>query len=407
MKTQWEIFAKGIGEPCFVIHYGEVGLKGENRSFFEGQLMKNIKTAIEDISKTSILKYHGRFILPLPSPELMEPIQERLARVFGIVYFAPALLVAQDIEHIEAAARHLMANLTFSSFAIKTRRAQKRFPMSSQEVNIRVGAAVQQQSGARVDLSNPDVTCYIEIFDNKALVYAQKIPAAGGLPVGVSERAVSLLSAGIDSPVASYKIMKRGVKLIFVHFHSVPLTSSASIENATKQVEFLTQFQYHSKLYLVPFLEVQQQIMAHAPKDYRVVLYRRFMLRLAEKIAYRERAKALVTGESIAQVASQTLSNMQVINEVATLPVLRPLAGDDKEEIIQQAKTIGTFHVSIDPYEDCCSLFIPKHPVTRAKREVVLEAESKLDMDNLLKEALSKTEVLKFHFPKTEQGEAL
>ncbi len=402
MKSKREIFATNVpiaGEPCFVIHYGEVGLKGANRAFFEGQLMKNIKTALSDFYPASIVKFHGRLILPVTSPDLMNTIEERLSRIFGIVYFAPAFLVPQEMEIIEAAARYVMQHIKFESFAIKTRRAQKKFPFTSQEVNIRVGAAVQHQSGARVDLSQPEVTCYIEIFDNKALIYAQKIPAAGGLPVGVSERAVSLLSAGIDSPVASYKIMKRGVKLIFVHFHSVPLTSSASIENASKQVEFLTQFQYHSKLYLVPFLEVQQQIMALAPKDYRVVLYRRFMLRLAERIAQRERAKALVTGESIAQVASQTLSNMMVINEVASLPVLRPLAGDDKEEIIHQAQTIGTFHVSIDPYEDCCSLFIPKHPVTRANREVVLEAESKLDIDRLIKEALEKTEVKKFRFP--------
>ncbi len=387
------------GQACFVIHYGEVGLKGDNRAFFEGQLIKNIKTAVSDIQRQSVLKYHGRLILPLESPQQAPAIKERLQQVFGIVYFAPAFLVPQDIDVIEAAARFVMQHLSYQSFAVKTRRAQKRFPLSSQDVNIRVGAAIQQMSGARVDLSHPDVTCYIEIFDNRALVYGQKIPAAGGLPVGVSERAISLLSAGIDSPVASYKIMKRGVKLGFVHFHSVPLTSSASIENASKQVAYLTRFQYHSRLFLVPFLEVQQQIMALAPKDYRVVLYRRFMLRLAERIAHREKAKALVTGESIAQVASQTLSNMVVINEVATLPILRPLAGDDKAEIIQLAKTIGTYQVSVDPYEDCCSLFIPKHPVTHAKKEIVEEAEARLDIEGLIQDALERTEIRRFQFP--------
>ncbi len=390
------------GELCFVIHYGEVGLKGDNRAFFENQLIQNIKKAVSDIQTQRVLRYHGRLILPIADAQNISVIEDRLKQVFGIVYFAPAVLLPQNIEAIEAGAVYLMGNLIFESFAVKTRRAQKRFPLTSQEVNTRVGAAIQRNWGGEVDLDDPGVTCFIEIFDNRALVYATKIPGIGGLPVGVSERAISLLSAGIDSPVASYKMMKRGVKLSFVHFHSVPLTSSASIENASKQVAFLTRFQYHSRLFLVPFLEVQQQIMALAPKDYRVVLYRRFMLRLAERIAHRERAKALITGESIAQVASQTLSNMQVINQVATLPVLRPLAGDDKSEIIQLAKAIGTYQVSVDPYEDCCSLFIPKHPVTHAKQTIVEEAESKLDIEGLIQDALQRTEERRFHFPENK-----
>jgi len=392
-------------QPCVVVHYAEVGLKGENRHLFENQLIRNIKQALKDTGVQQVRRFHGRMAVLLPPDYDWERVQERLQRVFGIAYFAPAVIVEQDIGVIERVACELMAQYRFQSFRVKTRRSQKAFALNSQEVNVRVGAAIQAQSGAKVDLSHPEMTCHIEIFDRFAILYAERIPGARGLPVGVSERAVSLLSAGIDSPVASFKIMKRGVKIIFVHFHSVPFTSDASIRNSQRIVQLLTRYQYASKLYLVPLLEVQQEIMLKAPTDYRVVLYRRFMLRLAERIARRERARALITGESIAQVASQTLSNLMVINEVTRLPVLRPLSGNDKEEIVDMARELGTYEISIEPYEDCCSLFVPRHPVTRAKREVVEEAESRLDVEGLIRDALQRTEVVKFHYPESDADE--
>ncbi len=391
-------------QPCVVIHYAEVGLKGENRSMFESQLMRNIKRALADAGIGLVRRFHGRFALVLPRDYDWELLESRLKNVFGVAYFAPAVLTEQAIEPIEAAALALMKQMVFQTFRVSTRRSQKAFPYNSQQVNVRIGAAIQKQSGARVDLSHPQRTCYIEIFDRFAILYAERIAGPRGLPVGVSERAVSLLSAGIDSPVASYTIMKRGVRLIFVHFHSVPFTSDASIRNSGRLVRLLTQYQYDSKLYLVPFLEVQQEIMLKAPTDYRVVLYRRFMLRLAERIARRERARALVTGESIAQVASQTLSNLQVINEVTRLPVLRPLSGNDKEEIVEMARKLGTYDISVEPYEDCCSLFVPRHPVTRARLEVVQEAEARLDVEGLIRDALQRAEVVRFRFPEGGTG---
>jgi thiamine biosynthesis protein ThiI len=221
-------------------------------------------------------------------------------------------------------------------------------------------------------------------------MYTDRIEGPGGLPVGVSERAICLISGGIDSPVAAYKMMKRGIKLIYVHFHSAPFTSAASQRNVERLVELLNAYQFRSKLYLVPFAEIQQHIVAQAAPSYRVLLYRRAMVRIAEMIAAKNRAHALVTGENVAQVASQTLVNMKVINEAATLPILRPLAGDDKQEIIAMAQRLGTFEISTEPFDDCCSLFVPPHPETRAKLAMVQEFEAKLDLPPLLVQAAEK-----------------
>jgi thiamine biosynthesis protein ThiI len=247
-------------------------------------------------------------------------------------------------------------------------------------------------------MDNPDLTCFVEIAQKQIFIYAEKIPAPGGLPVGSNEHAVSLISSGIDSPVASYKLMKRGVKLTYVHFHSQPYTNRNSQRNTEEIVRLLNRHQFISDLYSVPFVEIQRHIMTHAPTSYRVILYRRAMLRIAEAIATKVDAKALVTGENVGQVASQTLSNMRAIEEVTPLPILRPLAGDNKEEIINEARRIGTYEISIEPYEDCCSVFVPKHPETRAKLEKVHEIESNLDLDPLIEQTLEQTERQTFKF---------
>ncbi|RMH75288.1 MAG: tRNA 4-thiouridine(8) synthase ThiI, partial [Calditrichaeota bacterium] len=375
------------------------GLKGENRRQFEDQLIRNLRQALKGVLNEPVKRAYGRFLIYLPEEFDWPAIRERLEKVPGLANFSLAELVEQNIEAIEASACRQMQQREFPSFRVTTKRSQKNFPMTSDEINRRVGAAIQQITGAKVDLTHPAVTCYIEVFDQHAVVYTEKIPGLRGLPVGSSEKAVSLLSSGIDSPVASYRIITRGVRLIFVHFHSVPFTSPASMENAKRLVARLTEYQLSSRLYCVPFLEIQQAIMAATRPDYRVVLYRRSMVRIAERIARRERARALVTGESIGQVASQTLSNMRVINEVATLPILRPLSGSDKEEIIAQAWRIGTFEISTEPYDDCCSLFVPKHPVTRAEPEIVHDIESELDWKALEQKALQEAEIHRFIFP--------
>ena len=384
---------------CFMlIHYHEIGLKGKNRGRFERRLMININRALKDVPCGKLERLSGRMMLALTSESPIDVIRERLSTVFGIANFSEAVVAKRNIEAIRETAWILAQKADFQSFKIVTRRGDKTFPLNSDQINRDVGKHIQTLSGARVLMDNPDLICFIEIAPQRIFIYAEKIPAPGGLPVGSNERAVSLLSSGIDSPVASYKIMKRGVKLTYVHFHSQPYTNRNSQRNTEDLVRLLTRHQYVSDLYLVPFVEIQRHIMTQAPASYRVILYRRAMLRIAEAIAEKVDAQALVTGENVGQVASQTLSNMRAIEEVTPLPILRPLAGDNKEEIINEARRIGTYQISIEPYEDCCSVFVPKHPETRANLEKVREIESTLDLAPLIAQTLEQTERKTFKF---------
>ena len=381
-----------------LIHYHEIGLKGKNRGKFERHLMTNINRALKGVPCGKLERLSGRMMLSLTSESPIDVICERLSTVFGIANFSEAIVAKRNIEAIRETAWALAQKADFESFKIVTRRGDKTFPLNSDQINRDVGKHIQTLSGARVLMDNPDLTCFIEIAPQRIFIYAEKIPAPGGLPVGSNESAVSLISSGIDSPVASYKIMKRGVKLTYVHFHSQPYTNRNSQRNTEDLVRLLTRHQYVSDLYLVPFVEIQRHIMTRAPASYRVILYRRAMLRIAEAIAKKANAQALVTGENVGQVASQTLSNMRVIEEVTSLPILRPLAGDNKEEIINEARRIGTYQISIEPYEDCCSVFVPKHPETRANLEKVREIESTLDLAPLIAQTLEQTERKIFKF---------
>ncbi len=381
-----------------LIHYHEIGLKGKNRGRFERRLMTNITRALKDVPCGKLERLSGRMMLALTSESPIDVIRERLSTVFGIANFSEAVLAKRNIEAIRETAWRLAQKADFESFKIVTRRGDKTFPLNSDQINRDVGKHIQTLSGARVLMDNPDFICFIEIAPQRIFIYAEKIPAPGGLPVGSNESAVSLLSSGIDSPVASYKIMKRGVKLTYVHFHSQPYTNRNSQRNTEDLVRLLTRHQYVSDLYLVPFVEIQRHIMTQAPASYRVILYRRAMLLIAEAIAEKVNAQALVTGENVGQVASQTLSNMRAIEEVTPLPILRPLAGDNKEEIINEARRIGTYQISIEPYEDCCSVFVPKHPETRANLEKVREIESALDLAPLIAQTLEQTERKTFKF---------
>ena len=382
-----------VSERVVLIHYHEIGLKGRNRGRFEQQLVTNIARALKGLPRGAVRRLSGRIVLELAPDAETGAIRERLADVFGIANYSEAICVPTAIEHIRVGAWDVVGRKDFGSFKIAARRGDKSFPLTSEQINRDVGAHVQALSRAQVKLDDPDLTCHIEVTYQGAFIYTGKMPGPGGLPVGANERAVSLLSSGIDSPVASYKTMKRGVRLSFVHFHSQPYTNRSSQRNTEELVRVLTRYQYRSTLYLVPFVEIQRRVMTHAPPGYRVILYRRAMLRIAEAIAEREGAQALVTGESVGQVASQTLSNMRAIEEVTALPVLRPLSGDNKEEIIDLARRIGTYDISIEPYEDCCTVFVPKHPETRADLNVVHEIEPKLGLPPLIDQALMSTDV--------------
>jgi len=383
-------------KKVIIVHYGEIALKGKNRIFFENKLIKNMKLALRHVEIDAVHRLRGRIIIAFKADVRAEEVIPCLQKVFGIVHFSIGVAVEKDLQRFKEVAWQLMQEQPFQSFRIATKRAQKEFPLTSVEINREVGAYVYARCQKKVDLKKPDLACYIEITEKGAFIYTEKIPGLRGMPSGVSEKAVSLLSSGIDSPVASYLMIKRGVRLVFAHFHSQPYTNVASQENTEKLVQLLTQYQFHSKVYFVPFIDIQKEIMAKAPSELRVLLYRRYMIRLSERIARQEGAVALVTGENVAQVASQTLSNIRVVGEVTALPILRPLAGFDKEEIIQLAHTIDTFAISTAPHEDCCSLFVPQNPATKARPADLHRAERLLDMEALLDEAMQHAETKTF-----------
>jgi thiamine biosynthesis protein ThiI len=378
----------------FVIHYNELGLKKGNRDYFENALCANIRTAVADSGAERPRRISGRLLLPIGPNADTDTIQRRLAQTFGIAYFAEAWTSPQAVENLEINAWKLIEGRSFESFRIEARRAEKSFPLTSVEINQRVGAYVKERSAARVDLENPELTCWIEIVEKYALIYVDRHPGPGGLPVGTSGKVVVLLSGGIDSPVAAWKMIKRGCTPIFVHFHSFPYTNKESQEKARQIARLLSNYSLKAKIYLIPFAEIQRHIMVDTPLHTRVILYRRYMMRIAEQIARSEKARVLVTGDSVGQVASQTIENIDVISRAVSMPILRPLIGDDKLEIVDVARRIGTYDISILPDQDCCSLFVPKHPETKADLREIENSEGRLDVAEAMQAAMASAEVL-------------
>ena len=383
-----------------IVHYQEIALKGRNRPWFISRLVRNIREATSDLGIRDVRPLMGRIEVVLPDAADWNAVAARLGRVFGAANFARAGRAPLDVDAIAAEIlRDLDADLQPRSFRVSARRADKRFPLTSPQIEREVGGRIKEARGWHVDLGNPELTIHVEALTSEAFYDVGKYPGAGGLPVGSSGRVVCLLSGGIDSPVAAWRMMRRGCRVLFVHFHSYPILSRASQEKARELVTLLTQFQYRSRLFLVPFGEIQQRVVLSVAPPLRVVIYRRLMLRIAQEIAVRHRAGALVTGEVVGQVASQTIENLHAINEVARLPVLRPLVGNDKEEITAEAQRLGTYPISIIPDQDCCTLFTPKHPATRAKARDVLQAEAALDIPAITDEAVGAASVEHFVFP--------
>ena len=316
-------------------------------------------------------------------------VKERVRGCFGVAKFFLAHEFPQDLDLIKEALPAMLQSRRFRSFRIETNRADKRFPLTSPEVNQDLGRFVEEITGASVDLSNPDQTIFLDIQTRGMLLYFDETPAHGGLPVGSSGRVAVMLSGGIDSPVAAWHMMKRGCPATYVHFHSYPLVDRSSIEKVGELVQHLACHQRRSDLFLAPLAEIQKRIIVETPPSYRVLLYRRFMLRIAQTLAKQAGAKAIVTGESCGQVSSQTIENIAVVDDVATMPVLRPLIGLNKEEIVGMARKIGTFPISIQPDQDCCSLFVPRHPETRARLVAVERIEQGLPVDDMVAEALA------------------
>jgi thiamine biosynthesis protein ThiI len=386
-------------ERFVVVHYHELGLKKGNRDYFENRLCRNLRETLADCGCGEVRRISGRILVSLKDASDIGEVRSRLTNVPGVAHFAEAWRSDLDLTALERNAWDLVESKSFESFRVDAHRGDKNFPHTSVEINQRVGGYLKERCGKRVDLRNAELTVSIEVADNTAFLYVDRVSGIGGLPASTSGKVVVLLSGGIDSPVAAWKMIRRGCTAIFVHFHSFPYTTRESQDKAKQLAAQLARCQLRAKLFLVPFAEVQRHIMAETPAETRVILYRRYMMRLAEKIAYRERARLLVTGDSIGQVASQTIENIDVVSRAVHMPILRPLAGDDKREIIALAHRIGTYDISIQPDQDCCSLFVPKHPETHARLEQVEASEARLDVAEAMKQALRDSERLLQYAP--------
>jgi thiamine biosynthesis protein ThiI len=384
-----------------IVHYQEIALKGKNRPWFIARLARNIRKAVSDLDVRDVRVLMGRIEVVLGPSAAWEPVRDRLALVFGIANFARAGRAPLDVDAIAAAVLKDLGPENPETFRVSARRADKRFPLTSPQIEREVGGRIKEARNWLVDLEEPALTIRVEALTSEAFYSFGKERGPGGLPVGASGRVACLLSGGIDSPVAAWRMLRRGCRVLFVHFHSYPILSRVSQEKARELARLLTRYQFESRLFLVPFGEIQQRVVLAVQPPLRVVIYRRLMLRIAERIAREHRAQALVTGEVVGQVASQTLENLTTIGSVAVLPVLRPLIGMDKEEITAEAQRLGTYPISIIPDQDCCTLFTPRHPATRARRDEIEAAEAQLPLDEIVNEAVAAAVLESYRFPET------
>lgn len=382
----------------YVVHYQEIALKGKNRSWFLSRLVRNLKEAVSDLDTGGVRAVQGRVevVVGKADPVL---VGERIGRTFGVANYSLAGRAPLDFDAIAKAVLDDLGARTCATFRISARRADKRFPMTSPQIEREIGGRIREAKGWKVNLEQPELDIRVEMLSHDAFYYFGKEKGAGGLPTGTSGKVVCLLSGGIDSPVAAARIMKRGCTALFVHFHSYPVLSRASQDKARQLVELLTRYQHRSRLYLVPFAEIQQQALLLMPGPMRVVFYRRMMLRIADRIARARHAQALVTGDSIGQVASQTIENLSVVGAVTTLPLFRPLIGTDKEEITAEAIQLGSFPISIIPDQDCCTLFTPRNPMTKARLADLEQAEQGFPVDALVEAAIRDAVVEDIDFP--------
>jgi thiamine biosynthesis protein ThiI len=390
---------------ALLIHYHEIALKAGNRGFFVGRLKDNLAAALEDQPVDRIAHPDGRIAVWLKDDAPVGPVIARVQRVFGVANYAVAREAGRELEQIADVAWGMLGERAFGSFAVRVKRADKTFPMPSLELERKLGgillARAREKFGpqVKVNLDVPERTCFVEITSGPVLVAVDKQPGPGGMPSGTAGRLMCLLSGGFDSAVAAWFMMKRGAKVHFTHFHATPERAGESSAPVARELaRRLTPWQFGSQLWLVPFEEIQRHIVAKAPSEFRIILYRRMMLRIAERLGRRKGCLGLVTGDSLAQVASQTLHNLQTVGEVARLPFYRPLIGFDKEEIMAVARRIGTYEVSSQKFEDCCPLFMPKHPVIFSELDSVARAESALDVEALVKLGLEGARLERLHF---------
>lgn len=383
----------------FLVHYSEIGLKGKNRPLFEKKLTTNIKLiAQKEKVKLEPRRLWGRIVVNThTSPSKVDTL---LGRIFGIAWWSRAYSLPFDKSSIEKNLKEKLfpsiKNSPITTFAVRVKKAVP-LPFKTSQLEAEIGELIRKETQLKVNLDHPELTVFLEIINpQKAFLFWEKKKGLGGLPVGVSGKTAVFLSGGIDSPVAAFKILSRGTENIYLHFHSYPKTSRQSIEKTKKIVQILASFQPQTKLYLLPFYPLQKEVLSKVDRRYLVILYRRFMLQIGEKIAKKEGCAALVTGDSLGQVASQTLANLALQDQVVSLPLLRPLIAFSKEEIISWAKKINTYSLSILPHQDCCQLFLPPHPVTQGREEAVKQQEKKLNKKKLIEDCLSQAKVVSF-----------
>ena len=369
-----------MNPQCILIHYHEIGLKGDNRSWFEKIFINNIKIQISNLPCRNIQLKAARVLILGIDPLRYDEYKKKLKNVMGLKHAYLMSITKLDQNDINLEVQKQVEKNNFSTFRISTKRQDKQFHLTSQDVNNLIGANVVKTTSKSVNLDNPDLNIIIELVNGKAYIGYKKIIGYGGLPVGTGERALSLISSGIDSPVASFLLLKRGVTIDYIHFHSAPSTSKQSINNVRKILLKLSKYQMKCNLYNIPLLEIQQKIMANSIDKYWVILFRRAMYSISKLLAKNLSIDALITGENIGQVASQTISNIRAASDTVDIPVLRPLAGMNKEDIIRVAIDIETYNISIEPHEDCCSFFVPIHPATSANIETIRAIDDNLDL---------------------------
>ena len=380
-------------------YQGEMSLKGLNRNQFEAAMMKILRYRLKTVGKFRVYCTQSTFYMEPEEDDIdMDLAFERVSKVFGLAALSRAVVCDKDFDTIcQTAEDYLGASLHgIRTFKVEARRSDKTYPMTSPELMRELGAyLLGKHNYLKVDVHNPQFKVIVEIRDYGAYIHGPKIPGEGGLPVGTSGRALNMLSGGIDSPVASYMIAKRGVQLEMIHFASPPYTGELAREKVLKLAEELTPWCGRLAVFIIPFTEIQEEIRRKCPEDHFTLIMRRFMMRLADMLAQELRCRALVTGENLGQVASQTMQALAVSEDVTTMPVLRPLIGLDKEEIVKIARKIGTFDTSILPYEDCCTVFTPRHPKTKPNVEEVREYESALDVEGLCRRAMENREMIR------------
>lgn len=402
-------------KPIIVIHYHELWLKGGNRRFFLEKLRLALGRALEGLPVARLAQPGDRMLVELGDAGAVEEAVRRLRRVFGIAYFAVARRVERTFEAIAEAAWEEAAPEKFATFAVRAKRSDKSFPAKSSEIEREIGGRLLRRlreagRDVRVSLDEPELTCRIEITSGPALVYARRIPGTGGLPANTAGRLLCLLSGGFDSAVAAYHMMKRGAHLGFAHFYGTGARpGESSLHVARALVRQLVPYQFTARLYLVPFEPIQREIVQSAPEAFRVLLYRRLMLRIGERLAARERAQGLVTGDSLGQVASQTLHNLVAVEAAARMPVFRPLVGADKQDILAVAREIGTFEISAEPFHDCCPVFLPRTPALHASAEALDRAEQTLELERLVEQGAAAAQLERYRWTagRVEQVESM